>query len=518
MKLDNRINKTCFTFFLLLMAACTSAAEPNTVTVRPADNGAQLENPGMGWMLYCNNGLNARFGGQLAPSDTVDDFPGITVIGFRIPWSLIEPQEGHFDWTLIDGPAKRWVDKGKQIYLRFMCCHSALRYATPEWVKNAGAKGYDFDPNKGAVQGGKCWEPDYNDPVFLEKLENFLAAAAARYDGSPEVAFIDIGSFGIWGEGHTYWSTRKIYPAELLYKHIDLHTKYFKHTLLVANDDFSLQPPKSQISPAAADSRDPLILNNSLDKQSSPAVDYAFTKGLTLRDDSILVNGGEKAYFHAGMAQPFWPTRPVILESEGYGGSRDRGAWEDGSAYLRAVEDYHASYVAIHWWPREFLAENRDLVRNINLRLGYRIVLLQASWPSQLKSGDAFTFTSLWRNAGVAPCLPGGYPAVTIKDNKGGIIAVFTDDKFDVRQLSVGTPSDSPALTSQADFHLSKSLTSGYGAETIEPGTYQLYISVGTKTGTPKLALPLPDSDGQKRYRLGTLKIIPTPQIIIKSN
>ena len=35
--------------------------------------------------------------------------------------------------------------------------------------------------------------------MFLEKLDHFLAAMARRYDGNPNVAFIDIGSFGMWG-------------------------------------------------------------------------------------------------------------------------------------------------------------------------------------------------------------------------------------------------------------------------------------------------------------------------------
>jgi hypothetical protein len=29
--------------------------------------------------------------------------------------------------------------------------------------------------------------------------------------------------------------------------------------------------------------------------------------------------------------------------------------------------------MSIHWWPREELEENRETVRRINLRLGYRI-------------------------------------------------------------------------------------------------------------------------------------------------
>ena len=83
------------------------------------------------------------------------------------------------------------------------------------------------------------WEVDFDDPIFLDKLGYFLAAAAARYDGSPEVAFIDVGSFGIWGEGHTGSSSRLPYSALTIQRHFDLYKKHFKHTLLTANDDFS---------------------------------------------------------------------------------------------------------------------------------------------------------------------------------------------------------------------------------------------------------------------------------------
>jgi len=55
------------------------------------------------------------------------------------------------------------------------------------------------------------------------------------------VAFIDVGSFGIWGEGHTYSSSRLPYSAATVRRHIDLYKKNFQRTLLVANDDFVSQ-------------------------------------------------------------------------------------------------------------------------------------------------------------------------------------------------------------------------------------------------------------------------------------
>jgi len=455
--------------------AAEAAGGDRAVAVRPEDNGAVLDNPGMGWVFHYYDNVPANYGSKLAPSDTLDDFPGLTVIYLRIPWSYLEPEEGRFAWSVLDTPAQRWIAKGKQIALRISCSESWMRYATPAWVEKAGAKGYNFRAGKGVVADGPFWEPDYNDPVFLEKLDRFLAALAARYDGSPEVAFVDVGSFGVWGEGHTFHSSAIRYPAQTVIRHIDLHLKHFKKTLLAANDDFTFA------------------------QEGQRAIDYAFQRGLTLRDDSILVQAGKNAYFHADLAQHVWPRLPVILESEHYGGSRDRGCWQDGGLYLKAMEEYHASYVSIHWWPREFRDANKELIARMSRRLGYRLQLAEARWPAKVKQSGAIQLTTAWRNAGVAPCLPGGYPAITLKDAKGGIAAVLADPGLEVRSLAVGPPGQAPVKSNAADLLLPFQLT---------PGTYQVFISVGTCTGTPRIALPLDGGDSQRRYAIGKLDVV----------
>jgi len=470
----------------LLAAGIVFGAEEKTTVVRPQDTGEALVNPGMGWVLHHYDNIAFNYGGRLEPSDTVDDFPGVSVVYLRIAWSYLEPQEGQFNWSVLDTPAQRWLDKGKQIALRISCSESFMRYATPQWVQKAGAKGYDFSPRTGVDPNGPYWEPDYDDPVFLEKLDRFLTALAARYDGNPEVAFIDVGSFGVWGEGHTYASTRKPYSVETIKRHIDLHTKHFKKTLLAANDDFALH-----------------------DRGRQP-IEYAAQQGLTLRDDSILVQGGDKAYLSADFAPLFWHKVPVILESEHFGPSRDRGNWKDGSLYLEAIEKYHASYASVHWWPHEFLAANEDLVRRINQRLGYRLQLVEATWPGEIAADSTFWFATRWQNAGVAPCLPGGHPTLTLKDPKGGIAAVFVDDALNMRDLPVADSGQATPKEHKATFSLP--LASDARTRPLKPGEYEVYISVGTLTGTPRIALPLPADDAHRRYRLGGLKVSPPSQ------
>jgi hypothetical protein len=472
---------------ILACAALFAQTPAERVSVHPKDTGTALVNPGMGWQFHhYDNGIR-NYGVNLDPSDTVDEFPGLSSIYLRLAWSYIEPEEGKFDWSIVDTPAARWIAKGKQVAFRFTCSESSAG-ATPEWVRKAGAKGNMMNPRVGVDPNGRMWEVDFDDPIFLEKLDHFLAAAAARYDGSPDVAFIDVGSFGTWGEGHTYAASLIPYSAATIRRHIDLYKKNFKHTLIVANDDFVSQG------------------------RGLEAINYAREKGLGLRDDSILVSGGERAYLHAFLAPLFWTTVPVILESEHYGSSKSKGAWGDGSLYLQAIEEYHASYATVHWYPRQFLAEQRPLIDKINLRLGYRLQLLEASWPAEIHRGEPLAAGYQWRNAGVAPCLPGGYPAFTLKDAKNGIAGVFVDEDVNVRDFPVGAPGKAAIVTREAKTtsQESRPFTAWIlpPATILKPGTYTVWISVGSRMGTPRIALPLDNEDGQRRYRLGEIRIV----------
>lgn len=384
--------------------------ENGRFTAALRDHGRALTNPGMGWTMHFYSNILANYGSQLEPSDTLDDFPGLSTVYLRVPWAFLEPEEGKFVWELLDTPAQRWIDKGKYVAFRVSATESWLYHATPKWVFDAGATGYDVE--------GHYLEPDYEDPVFIEKVENFLRAMAERYDRNPHVAFVDVGHFGMWGEGHTVMSTPKhgrSWGLETQKKHIDLYCKHFKNTQLCISDDFAgHDAPGSRF----------------------PITDYAFSRGVTIRDDSILVQPPPHSWYHSEMAQLFWPTLPVILEHEHYGGSKERGSW-DKNLLVKSVEDYHASFMSIHWWPRILLEENRDAIDRINRRIGYRLQVSGISWPESVKMGEPLEIRSAWSNAGVAPCYRGGHPCFTLKDDKGGIVSALVVDDFDLRSLPV---------------------------------------------------------------------------------
>ena len=81
-----------------------------------------------------------NYGYFLEPSDTLEWFPGVSVVYMRLPWVFIEPEEGKFNFGVLDTPAQRFIDKGKQIAIRITCTEHWIPWATPKWVKDKGAK------------------------------------------------------------------------------------------------------------------------------------------------------------------------------------------------------------------------------------------------------------------------------------------------------------------------------------------------------------------------------------------
>ena len=135
----------------------------------------------------------------------------------------------------------RWVTKFRSafrakkpvMHLRHVPVEiNGIRYATPYWVVKAGAKGIER-PEFGSAS----WTPDWDDPVFLEKLDNFHKAFAEKYDGKPWVRYVDVGSIGDWGEGHTWSSTRIPPTLNEVKTHINLYLKHYKNTQLIVTDD-----------------------------------------------------------------------------------------------------------------------------------------------------------------------------------------------------------------------------------------------------------------------------------------
>ncbi len=400
-----------FCSFVALAATifCTGAAvgEDPRFDLRPqADASTPLANPHKGWYHHFPDNHPDKY--AIAEDEDLLEFPGMDHLYIRLAWSYLEPQEGRFDWPVIDRIIDKWTARGLGIAFRISCKETSTdrieqQYATPRWVVQAGAQGGHF--RMGAVTGPEGpWEPVFDDPVFLAKLDRFLAAFAARYDGKPWLRYLDIGSIGDWGEGHAWAGSRRECGLAARMRHVDLHLAHFHRTQLVVSDDFVY---------ALSDPEDRRALH-----------EHVLRHGISYRDDSILVNGyvaGTSDRFTVRSPEFFadaYLKTPTVFELEHYGAVKRQGNWDGradslvgkhgqgkkGPDYFRgALGLLHATYLGYHGDAHEWLADNPELTGELLNRCGYWYFLQSVRVPRDLKPGGELDVEFAWENRGVAP-------------------------------------------------------------------------------------------------------------------
>jgi len=318
-----------------------------------ADDKTVLRNPHKGWFWhYIDNGFfRPQYREEHDPDDHLLDFPGLNHLYLRFDWGDIEKTEGKPDWSYIDGIMEKWSRFGYRFSLR-ICCYEGspdVPYTTPAYVYKAGARGY-------RLPDGRI-EPDYGDPVFLEKLGAFMELAGKKFNGDKRIELVDVGTYGTWGEGHTFRGTNIVYSADVLKKHIDLHVENFPDTLILLNDDHINHGWKRGV------------------RENMEVLNYARSLGLGLQDDSICVAGCAREFGYDTLRTPwmfdlFWKDAPVLIEFEHFHMVAPE-IFKDGLPFLDALRRTHASFAGFHGYPRPWLEREPYLTGYCANRLGY---------------------------------------------------------------------------------------------------------------------------------------------------
>ncbi len=477
--------------------------------VEPKATDEILSNPGMGFVHFYYSSRIWAYGAQQEPGDTLEWMPGTTVIYMRLPWTYLEPQEGVYRWDLLDSKSAPWLKAGKKMAFRISCLDHTMD-STPQWARDAGIKGttYEYGRNDSGRKR-MLFEPNWDDPVFLAKLEQFYKAFAARYDGNPDVAFVDLGSFGLFGEGHSKilnpikgaMFTDKAKFAEymrLCKLHIDLLRRNLPNTYLVVSDDIGgggwMKDPKTGKKIA-----------------DHPIFEYCRSLGIGLRDDSIMCSPPPNHWASDHFGRRFAQETPVVIETGHISKRLEKGIWDPLKLKL-CLEQYHASYLSIHGFPDLYWEKNHHVWKDTANRMGYRFELRRVEYPDSVKVSEPVTVKSTWVNVGVAPQYANASLTWNLLNDKGVVCWRVVDPKFGFRSLepkwdgvekplTVSSPCTfgftAPVPNNGMDAILNWCIREnrnnpGEKVELLKPGVYTLAVSVGRRDGRPEIALPLP--------------------------
>jgi len=357
-----------------------------------------LNNPNKGWYIhFVDNGMWRTYyrDGIKNPSD-IADIPGTKYLYLRLDWVDLESKEGEFEFYKIDEIFDTYAPYGYKFIFRLCTYESNPNYeATPQWVFDYGAK---------KIKADKDMEPVYDDPIFLEYLDKFVAAFAAKYDGHPLVESIDIGTFGTWGEGHTSFGSWTHYPADAYYKHVDMHIRHFTKTRITMNYGI-------------------LVAIYDTDPESARVMTkYAYDRGMGIRDDSLGVPYYTQRYGYDTLIthdlfDMYYKSAPVDIEFGHIWQIGDPENFRTGFPMLEGLKRAHATFAGFHGYVDEWLKDNTNFHNYIANRLGYWYFV------------DGYDFDKdclkLWmRNGGFAPAYY-GYTAKIVLRGKDKSYTVY---------------------------------------------------------------------------------------------
>jgi len=370
------------------------------------DSVRPLINPDKGWYHHMlDNGIWRYL---IRDEKDLTGFPGMDHLYLRLAWAFLEPEEGKFDWSYIDNVVEKYVPMGYKISFRISCKETgkvneavpveidSIRYATPYWVVKAGAKGVERPE-----YGGPDWTPDWGDSIYLQKLDNFHKAFAAKYDGKPWVRYVDVGSIGDWGEGHTWRSTRIPPTFNEVKAHIDLYLKHYKKTLIVVTDD--------------------LLRSTNSETEKMELLNYVTANGISIRDDSPMVLGLMQNELktwtvkHPDFFESVYKSRPTVFELEHYGKVKKQGHWlgkngkdtipefkvTGADVFRNSIKLIRPTYIGFHGYIEEWINDNPDLTKELLNLCGYWY--FPKSINVNQANGHELSFEIEWLNKGVAP-------------------------------------------------------------------------------------------------------------------
>jgi len=428
--------------------ACAESAE-TWLTVNPPAISGPLANPGNGVARFHDQDLNLA------------DYPATGLEYRRYYWSEVEPQEGQYNFALVDEgfAAAAAHQPPMNVGLRFMILDGPESGSEiPQWLIDKGIKG-TWTPDH------KTFAPDLDDPTYIAYARRLLQAFGARYNNNPELAFIDIGMVGAWGEWHNsnfpnLPPLQERYSPALLNRYVDMHFSAFPDT------------PK-------------IMLINGYD-----SVAYAAKKGAGWRADcwgdwrnfsatwSHMANDYPERITAAQAAWPefndAWKKAPVSLEICGH-----MAEWLTEQKYTReevqATFDWalaqHASTLNIK--STEIPKVYRDIVDKALTKIGYRFRVVSLTHPASARAGQALSLTSQWSNDGVAPIYLRYTLAWRLQDKRGSTVAQGSTGD-DIRQWLPGRHSSAYQLVTPRN---------------LAAGRYQLDVALVDKSNNARIQL-----------------------------
>lgn len=388
-------------------------------TYYPSENREILINPYKGLIIY--PGVREFKGDMSVGAGKIG-----SILYHRYSWCYVEPEEGKYNWEMFDKNIELCKKYGMQFGIGIgstVNYNSTTSYNqdTPEWLFETGCNYTVEDMGNGCV----IKIPDYDDPIFREKMQNMIDAFSERYNYNETIAYVDMRNYGNWGEWHFYQlPVNRALDAKRTNEHYFAYIDMFKDMKLPALS-FVSKPDVTRhaLETFGAGVRaDGLVSPNEASQHKTMAIvkDKAMAVGEWFEQyTTVYTSGGKYAYYKDSV--PILYERQIV---EGCISSMAFLNWDANNAY--------------RLWP--------DMYNRMANLLGYWYKPVKIEHSKDITKG---LFKLKVKNDGVAPLFAGYDKKAVVKlalsDESGNILDTVVLDGFDPLYWSAGEYTDCAA-------------------------------------------------------------------------
>lgn len=480
-----------------------SAAE--TVTYPERTNEIMHGNPHTGMIFepnwsFTDQGITDLINQRPIPSD-------VDIVQIYFGWKDIEPEDDQWDFARLDAAFAGVVAQGKKVVFRLDFSEGDETRDTylPTWLWTE----YNI-PNREIAGNPLYLQAQYCNASFLSELDEAIKKVGERYDGDPNLMYVDlnaVGRAGEWGgwdnADHFDWSvcdanefgqTVRERQRNTLTAIVDSFSDAFPTTRLMVEDagQFVDGPSGDPNNPSDEVTNEQRAYHWAFDYQLDGHPDWGIRSNtvFALADWNLYVND-----FTPWLMKRSW--------LEGHMVAYEGSSWNSQPFMLVNKQRYIDNALGIHTnigtfnnagynWP-DMMAEWNGYFHQLARNVGYRFVLAKAQYNDPVQPSGAFRLDQTWLNEGVGR-LPEQHDLKVyfVDPANGNVVWSGTDASFD--------------QTLWLKWNVYGHGSSFVLPSSVPPGTYDLKIAMVDDAGEPAIAMPL--ANGTNRmYKIGTITV-----------
>ena len=462
-----------------------NAGAQNVIRVIPEEIEDVLINPGIGFTTFQRfNGDDINEGVGWTEGFPIDyqefdgnlenpEHPMTSIAYFRVYWRYVEPDQGKYNWEMLDRALKTARERRQTLMLRIAPYGqgSGSVNDVPDWYRAIVGQRNEWLPG-----GGEGWRVDAEDPRYAASFGKMISEIGKRYDGHPDLEAVDLSIVGFWGEGR---------GSEIL-------TRTTREALVNAYTDNFKKTPLIMLLTDEATNKYGLSKAN-----VGWRVDCIGDLGFWGDGWNHMFDYYPQSVINFGMKDA-WKSAPVSLEV--CGTFRSWVAEKGTCQYCQGYTAEEVGYIideTLKWHISSFNNKSsgipeewRPQIDGWLKRMGYRFVLRSFIYPETVSPGGKMSYKSWWDNKGVAPCYKKFLLAVRLKNDKESRIMITDAD------ITAWLPGDNihdDSLFIPAD---------------LPEGDYELQVGITDRqTHLPVINLAIAGRTPDGWYKLGTIGI-----------